>query len=42
VNDPALAARLGADARARAADFSVERMTDRTIEVYDAVLAGAR
>jgi glycosyltransferase involved in cell wall biosynthesis len=41
-NDPALAARLGAQGRMRAAHFSVERMTDRTIEVYDAVLAAAR
>ena len=41
-NDPALGARLGAQARTRAASFSVERMTDRTIEVYDTVLAAAR
>ncbi len=40
VNDPALAARLGAAARARAADFSVERMTDATERVYADVLAG--
>jgi glycosyltransferase involved in cell wall biosynthesis len=32
--DPALAARLSANGRERASEFSVERMTDRTIEVY--------
>jgi glycosyltransferase involved in cell wall biosynthesis len=42
VNDPALAARLATQGRARAESFSVERMTDRTIEVYDGVLAAAR
>jgi glycosyltransferase involved in cell wall biosynthesis len=39
-NDPALAERLGQAARARATDFSVERMADATEAVYDAVLAG--
>jgi L-malate glycosyltransferase len=37
--DEALAARLAAAARARAAHFSVERMTDLTLEVYERVLA---
>lgn len=40
VNDAALAHRLGEAGRARAADFSVERMTDATERVYAAVLAG--
>ncbi|HVA57171.1 MAG TPA: glycosyltransferase family 4 protein [Gemmatimonadaceae bacterium] len=40
VNDRPLARRLGENARARAADFSVERMTERTEQVYAAVLAG--
>jgi glycosyltransferase involved in cell wall biosynthesis len=39
VNDRELADRLGACGRLRAAQFSVERMTDRTIEVYETVLA---
>jgi glycosyltransferase involved in cell wall biosynthesis len=38
--EPELAARIARNARARANDFSVERMTDRTIEVYDAVTGG--
>jgi glycosyltransferase involved in cell wall biosynthesis len=42
LSDTDLAARLRANARPRAIEFSVERMTDRTIEVYDAVLAGVR
>jgi glycosyltransferase involved in cell wall biosynthesis len=40
VTDPALRARLCANARPRALEFSVERMTDRTIEVYEEVLNG--
>jgi L-malate glycosyltransferase len=40
VTDPALRARLRANARGRALEFSVERMTDRTIEVYEEVLNG--
>lgn len=42
VSDRTLAARMGERGRARAGEFSVERMTDRTIEVYESVLAGAR
>ena len=42
INDRALAGRLGECGRQRAADFSVERMTDRTVEVYEAILGGAR
>lgn len=38
LTDRTLAARLGANGRARAADFSVERMTDRTVAVYEEVL----
>ncbi|HEY4303276.1 MAG TPA: glycosyltransferase [Gemmatimonadaceae bacterium] len=41
-NDSALADRLGAAGRARAESFSVERMTDRTIHVYESVRAAAR
>ena len=41
-NDRALAARLGECGRRRAAEFSVERMTDRTLEVYETILRGAR
>ena len=36
-----LAQRLGTEARARAAAFSVERMTERTLAVYARVIAGA-
>jgi glycosyltransferase involved in cell wall biosynthesis len=36
--DDALRARLAANARTRAAEFSVERMTDRTIEVYESIM----
>src|SRR5438105_3073004 len=36
-----LAALLGATAKSRAAEFSVERMTDRTLVVYEHVLARA-
>jgi len=42
LTEPALAARLGAAGRARAAQFSVERMTDRTFQVYQGVLADLR
>jgi len=37
LTDRALAERLRVNARARAPEFSVERMTDRTLAVYDAV-----
>jgi glycosyltransferase involved in cell wall biosynthesis len=40
LTDRVLAVRLGANGRARARDFSVERMTDRTIAVYEEVLNG--
>ena len=36
--DSSLSARLGAAARQRVGQFSVERMTDRTVEVYERVL----
>ena len=39
LTDRALAERLGQAARARAHDFSVEHMTDRTMEIYERVLA---
>jgi L-malate glycosyltransferase len=39
IRDGALRARLSANATARASEFSVERMTDRTIAVYESVLA---
>ena len=39
LTDRALAGRLGAAARSRVAEFSVERMTDRTLAVYERVLA---
>ncbi|HEY6826767.1 MAG TPA: glycosyltransferase family 4 protein [Gemmatimonadaceae bacterium] len=41
VTDRQLAARLASRAEARAGEFSVERMTDRTIEVYERVIEGA-
>jgi glycosyltransferase involved in cell wall biosynthesis len=41
LTDDALAERLGASARARAPHFSVERMTDRTIAIYERVLTTA-
>ena len=41
ITDSELAARLTSRARARADEFSVERMTDRTIEVYERVIEGA-
>ena len=39
LTDRAMATRLAANAKARAPDFSVERMTDRTIDIYERVLA---
>jgi glycosyltransferase involved in cell wall biosynthesis len=39
ITDRALAERLAANARARSMEFSVERMTERTVAVYDAVVA---
>ncbi|HVE31923.1 MAG TPA: glycosyltransferase family 4 protein [Gemmatimonadaceae bacterium] len=41
ITDTALAARFADRAQTRAAEFSVERMTDRTIEVYERVIEGA-
>ena len=41
LEDHALAARLATAARARADAFSVERLTDRTLTVYERVLSGA-
>jgi glycosyltransferase involved in cell wall biosynthesis len=41
LTDRQLARRLSAEARARAADFSVERMTERTLAVYERVIARA-
>ena len=40
LEDRVLAARLAAAARARVAEFSVERMADRTLAVYERVLGG--
>ena len=37
LEDPTLGERLGRAARLRASDFSVERMTDRTLAVYERV-----
>ena len=42
IQDSALAARFRAGSRERAAEFSVERMADRTIVVYERVLANGR
>jgi len=39
IENTAIAARFGCAGRARAADFSVERMADRTLAVYDRALA---
>jgi glycosyltransferase involved in cell wall biosynthesis len=39
LTDPALAARVGVGARQRAADYSIDRTVDRTLEVYWRVLA---
>ena len=39
IGDGVLRARVTANAAARASEFSVERMTDRTIAVYESVLA---
>ena len=41
ITDRQLAARLASQAKARASEFSVERMADRTIEVYERVIEGA-
>ncbi|HSQ32888.1 MAG TPA: glycosyltransferase family 4 protein [Gemmatimonadaceae bacterium] len=38
LTEPSTAARLAANGRVRAAEFSVEKMTDATIEVYERVL----
>jgi glycosyltransferase involved in cell wall biosynthesis len=40
ITHPALGERLAANARVRVNDFSVERMSDRTIRVYEEVLNG--
>ena len=40
LTDNALNARVRANARGRAAEFSVERMTDRTLAVYEEVVSG--
>jgi glycosyltransferase involved in cell wall biosynthesis len=40
LTDDALRARLAAGARARAAEFSVERMAERTLAVYRRALSG--
>lgn len=40
LTDGALNARVRANGRARAAEFSVERMADRTLRVYDEVVTG--
>lgn len=42
LTDRQVALRLGLAARARATEFSVERMTDRTLAVYASVLDAAR
>jgi glycosyltransferase involved in cell wall biosynthesis len=42
LTDGALRARLADGARARAAEFSVERTTARTLAVYERVLAAPR
>lgn len=42
LEDPELRARMAARAPERAAEFSVERMTDRTIAVYEEVLSRTR
>ena len=39
LTDRAMATRLAANAKARAPEFSVERMTDRTMDIYERVLA---
>jgi L-malate glycosyltransferase len=41
LTEPALAAALAANARARAADFSVGAMAERTLEIYHRTLASA-
>ena len=40
LDDASMRERFGANGRRRAEDFSVERMTDRTITVYQEVLSG--
>jgi glycosyltransferase involved in cell wall biosynthesis len=40
LENPGLAHRLATAARARVADFSIERLTDRTLAVYERVLGG--
>lgn len=40
LRNPLLASRLAAAARRRAADFSIERLTDRTLAVYERALGG--
>jgi glycosyltransferase involved in cell wall biosynthesis len=40
LNDGSLRERLAAGSQRRAEEFSVERMTDRTVAIYEAVLAG--
>lgn len=42
LDDTVLATRVATGARARAPEFSVERMADRTLAVYERVLAAAR
>jgi glycosyltransferase involved in cell wall biosynthesis len=39
--DPALRQRMGSAARSRAAEFSVGRMTERTISVYEEVVVAS-
>jgi L-malate glycosyltransferase len=41
LRDPGLRARMGAAARRRAAEFSVARMTERTIAIYEEVIVAA-
>jgi glycosyltransferase involved in cell wall biosynthesis len=41
ITDRELAAHVASNAQSRASQFSVERMTDRTIEVYERVIEGA-
>jgi glycosyltransferase involved in cell wall biosynthesis len=42
LRDASLAARLSRGARERAAEFSVERTTERTLAVYERVLRAER
>jgi L-malate glycosyltransferase len=41
LGDPDLRQRMGASARARAGDFSVARMTERTVSIYEEVVVAA-